>query len=85
MNAKPSENEKPKPIARARERSWPVACRDATRHCDARLRSRARRTMARAQDNPDLARSLRKKIEQGGRPCSQDAYSTLRLRLEIVG
>jgi hypothetical protein len=31
---------KPKPIARARERSWPVACRGATRHCDARLRSR---------------------------------------------
>jgi len=40
MNAKPSENEKPKPIARAHERSWPVACRGGTRHCDASLRSR---------------------------------------------
>src|SRR5215475_7669006 len=82
MSAKPSENEKPKPIARGRERSWIVACGGAIRNCGARRRRRLGATAV-AQENPDLA--LRKKIEQGGRPCSQDAYSTLRYASKLLG
>jgi hypothetical protein len=48
-------------------------------------RAHERRHGARASVRWHRVRCLHKKIEQGGQPCSQDAYSTLRLRLEIFG